>query len=92
MSLTKFQIANFASALVWATGILTPGVVALRWRLQAISATELRIIEAELAVSHQHRWKSLAKSCANELTGSWASYSSDRLRCTVALRSRVLLG
>lgn len=33
MSPTKFQIANFASALVWATGILTPGVVALRWLL-----------------------------------------------------------
>jgi len=27
----KFQIANLASALVWATGILTPGFVGMRW-------------------------------------------------------------
>jgi membrane protein DedA with SNARE-associated domain len=27
----KFQIANLASAVVWATGILTPGFVGARW-------------------------------------------------------------
>jgi membrane protein DedA with SNARE-associated domain len=27
----KFQLANFASALVWATGILAPGFVGMRW-------------------------------------------------------------
>jgi hypothetical protein len=29
----KFQIANFASAVLWATGILTPGFVGARWLL-----------------------------------------------------------
>ena len=33
MPLAPFQIANVASALVWATGILTPGVVGVRWLL-----------------------------------------------------------
>jgi len=28
-----FQIANVASAIVWATGILTPGTLALKWLL-----------------------------------------------------------
>ena len=28
-----FQIANVASAVVWSTGILTPGVVGVRWLL-----------------------------------------------------------
>ncbi len=28
-----FQLANVASAVVWATGVLTPGTVALRWLL-----------------------------------------------------------
>jgi membrane protein DedA with SNARE-associated domain len=28
-----FQIANVASAIIWATGILTPGTLALRWLL-----------------------------------------------------------
>jgi membrane protein DedA with SNARE-associated domain len=27
----KFQIANLASAPVWATGILTPGFFGARW-------------------------------------------------------------
>jgi membrane protein DedA with SNARE-associated domain len=27
----KFQLANVASALLWATGILTPGFLSLRW-------------------------------------------------------------
>lgn len=27
----KFQLANFASALLWATGILTPGFLGVRW-------------------------------------------------------------
>ena len=27
----KFQLANLASALVWATGILTPGFLGVRW-------------------------------------------------------------
>ncbi len=27
----KFQIANLASAVLWATGILTPGFVGVRW-------------------------------------------------------------
>ena len=31
MPLAPFQIANVASAVVWATGILTPGVVGVRW-------------------------------------------------------------
>jgi membrane protein DedA with SNARE-associated domain len=26
-----FQIANFASAVLWATGILTPGFLSMRW-------------------------------------------------------------
>ncbi len=30
---SPFQIANIASAIVWATGILMPGTVALRWLL-----------------------------------------------------------
>ncbi len=29
----KFQIANLGSAIVWATGILAPGAVGLRWML-----------------------------------------------------------
>ena len=33
MPIVPFQIANVASALVWATGILTPGVVGVRWLL-----------------------------------------------------------
>ncbi len=33
MPLVPFQIANLASALVWATGILTPGVVGMKWLL-----------------------------------------------------------
>jgi len=28
-----FQIANVASAVVWATGVLMPGTLALRWLL-----------------------------------------------------------
>jgi membrane protein DedA with SNARE-associated domain len=31
MSWVRFQIANATSALVWATGILAPGTVGLRW-------------------------------------------------------------
>ena len=31
MPLTPFQIANVASALVWATGILAPGAVGVKW-------------------------------------------------------------
>jgi len=27
----KFQGANVASALVWATGILAPGAIGMRW-------------------------------------------------------------
>jgi membrane protein DedA with SNARE-associated domain len=27
----KFQLANVASALLWATGVLTPGFLSLRW-------------------------------------------------------------
>ena len=27
----KFQIANLASAVLWATGILSPGFVGMRW-------------------------------------------------------------
>ena len=27
----KFQIANLGSAMVWATGILAPGAVGVRW-------------------------------------------------------------
>ena len=33
MSQIQFQIANIASALVWATGILAPGVFGTRWLL-----------------------------------------------------------
>jgi membrane protein DedA with SNARE-associated domain len=33
MPRTKFQIANLASALVWAAGILTPGTFGARWLL-----------------------------------------------------------
>jgi membrane protein DedA with SNARE-associated domain len=33
MPLLSFQIANVASALVWATGILTPGAIGIRWLL-----------------------------------------------------------
>jgi membrane protein DedA with SNARE-associated domain len=33
MPLVPFQIANVASALVWATGILTPGAIGVRWLL-----------------------------------------------------------
>jgi len=33
MSQIPFQIANIASALVWATGILAPGVFGVRWLL-----------------------------------------------------------
>jgi membrane protein DedA with SNARE-associated domain len=33
MPTSQFQIANVASALVWATGILTPGLVAVGWLL-----------------------------------------------------------
>jgi membrane protein DedA with SNARE-associated domain len=33
MPLLPFQVANVASALVWATGILTPGTIALGWLL-----------------------------------------------------------
>ena len=33
MPLVPFQIANVASALVWSTGILTPGVIGVRWLL-----------------------------------------------------------
>ena len=29
----SFQIANIASAIIWATGVLTPGALALRWLL-----------------------------------------------------------
>ena len=29
----SFQIANIASAIIWATGVLTPGTLALRWLL-----------------------------------------------------------
>jgi membrane protein DedA with SNARE-associated domain len=28
-----FQIANLASAVLWATGVLTPGIVAIEWLL-----------------------------------------------------------
>jgi membrane protein DedA with SNARE-associated domain len=28
-----FQIANLVSAVLWATGVLTPGIVALEWLL-----------------------------------------------------------
>jgi membrane protein DedA with SNARE-associated domain len=31
MPFRLFQIANFASALVWATGILAPGAFGLTW-------------------------------------------------------------
>jgi len=31
MSWLKFQIANLASAVLWATGILAPGFVGMRW-------------------------------------------------------------
>ena len=27
----KFQIANVVSAIIWATGILAPGAVGMRW-------------------------------------------------------------
>ena len=33
MPLVPFQIANVASAIVWATGILTPGAIGIRWLL-----------------------------------------------------------
>ena len=33
MPRTKFQIANLASALIWAGAILTPGSLGLRWLL-----------------------------------------------------------
>ena len=33
MPRTKFQIANLASALIWAGAILTPGLFGLRWLL-----------------------------------------------------------
>lgn len=33
MPRTKFQIANLASALVWAAGILAPGAFGMRWLL-----------------------------------------------------------
>jgi membrane protein DedA with SNARE-associated domain len=33
MPVMPFQIANLASALVWATGILTPGAIGIRWLL-----------------------------------------------------------
>ncbi len=31
MSWLKFQIANVASAIIWATGILAPGAIGMRW-------------------------------------------------------------
>ena len=31
MSRLKFQLSNVASALVWATGILAPGAMSMRW-------------------------------------------------------------
>jgi membrane protein DedA with SNARE-associated domain len=31
VSRLKFQLANIGSALVWAAGILGPGVVGIRW-------------------------------------------------------------
>lgn len=33
MPLVPFQISNVASAIVWATGILTPGAIGIRWLL-----------------------------------------------------------
>jgi membrane protein DedA with SNARE-associated domain len=33
MPMLPFQVANFSSALVWATGILTPGAIGLGWLL-----------------------------------------------------------
>jgi membrane protein DedA with SNARE-associated domain len=27
----KFQLANVASAIVWATGVLAPGAIGVRW-------------------------------------------------------------
>ena len=33
MPLVPFQITNVASAIVWATGILTPGTIVIRWLL-----------------------------------------------------------
>ena len=33
MPWVKFQCANVTSALVWATGILAPGIFGVRWLL-----------------------------------------------------------
>ena len=33
MRQVPFQIANLASAVLWATGVLTPGIVAIEWLL-----------------------------------------------------------